>query len=128
MKTWLKLSRAGKLAASITAIIVLGTTVSGIAWATYSYFQTDLEAETAREKIVIASAQAREEIIVTHEQDQVSQSQARKNDRIDRNQMAIDDYERDLLDPELPQREIDFINRKMQKLETKIQNIREGKE
>jgi len=113
---WNKLGTAGKRAASVTAIIAMSTTISGLTYATYSHFQTDLEAETARM-----------EIIEKHAADKVSDRVARNNDRIDRLERENARYEKDNLDPKLPQVERDFNNRQIEKNDEKIRCIREFK-
>ncbi len=109
MKIWTKLSTAGKVAASITAILLLCSTLGGAAWATYTHFQTDKEAEAARLIIV-----------ETHAADKVTDAQARRNERIDRLEESNTRYEKDNLNPALPQVERDFNKRQIEKNDAKI--------
>ena len=112
MKFWTKLSTAGKVAASITAIVVCFSTLGGAAWATYSHFQTDKEAIAGR-------------LLITemHAADKVSAEQARRNDRVDRLERDNAKYEKDNLKPDLPTVEREFNNRQIKKNDLKIECI-----
>ena len=110
---WDELSRAKQWATLITAILVAFTTSGGILYAGYTHFQTDIEAE-----------EARAEIVELHAADKASDRQARNNDRIDRLERENARYEKDNLDPNLPQVERDFNNRQIKKNDAKIECIR----
>ena len=94
------------------AAVTLAAIGSG-AYAAYNHFQTDSEAIAAREIIVR-----------THTMDRVSDRQARKNDRIDRLERENARYERDLLDPNLPDYDREFLLRQIGKNDEKIKCIR----
>ena len=113
MNYWTQLSKSGKWAASITAIFICFTTLGGGAWATYSHFQTDKEAEAARLLI--------KKDIASYK---ITQEQARINDRVDRLEIDNAKYEKDNLRPDLPQVDREFNNRQIKKNDAKIVCIR----
>ncbi len=108
-----KLSLLNKVLTTVAAGFVSLAAIGSGAYATYTHFQTDSEAITAREIIVR-----------THATDRVSDRQARENDRIDRLERENTRYERSLLNPDLPEYEREFLLRQIDKNDEKIKCIR----
>lgn len=113
---WDELSRVKQWLTLVTAILIAISTSGGLLWATYTHFQTDEEAKAARLLI-----------IAQHEQDRISDREADNNDRIDRLERENARYEKDNLNPDLPQVEREFNYRQIKKNDDKIQCIREYK-
>lgn len=110
---WEELSLLKQWLTLVAAILVAVSTSGGLLWASYTHFQTDSEATAARALI-----------IEKHAADKVSDRDARNNDRIDRLEQENARYEKDNLDPNLPQVERDFNNRQIKKNDAKILCIR----
>ena len=102
----MKISQAIPLALGVIAL-------ASAAWASYSHFQTDSEGLAARLVIV-----------EMHASDRVSDSEARRNDRIDRLLRENARYERDLIG-DMPEKERAFILRQLKKNNDKIKCIQD---
>lgn len=110
---WEELSKFKQWATVFTAILVAISTSGGLLYATYSHFQTDEEGKKARQLI-----------IEQHAADKATNREAHNNDRIDRLERENARYEKDNLNPDLPQVERDFNNRQIKKNDDKIDCIR----
>ena len=124
MKGWDKLGKIGKRAASITAIILLTTTITGLVWATYTHFETREHLLLIRAEMERDSLLARAEIINTHKTDRISDREAHNNDRVDRVERESDRIEKENLNPDLPQVDRDWNARQLEKNDKKIECIR----
>jgi hypothetical protein len=116
-----------------TWITVLSSTIAGLgvigggAWATYSHFQTDTEANTSHKEI-----RAEAEAGILNLSNALAQAEQRtydafKQDRIDRLERERERVMYQLLSPSLTAQEREFLNNRLDEIKAKVKCIREDK-